>query len=87
MRLENIVKIKLYEYNKIILKFISNRIIMLLVNANTCSKILKGVTIMNEREYIVQAIKELVPECEDIELLQLILTMLTDSAGSVLSSH
>jgi hypothetical protein len=82
-----IVKIKLYEYNKIILKFVPNRIIMLLVNTNTCSKILKGVTIMNERENMVQAIKELLPECEDNELLQLILAMLIDSSGSALSSH
>ena len=42
---------------------------------------------MNERENTVQAIKELLPECEDNELLQLILSMLIDSSGSVLSSR
>ena len=69
------------------MKFVANRIIMLLVNTNICSKIQKGANIMNERENVIQAIKELVPECNDIELLQLILAMLIDSAGSVLSSH
>ena len=42
---------------------------------------------MNERENLIQVIKELIPECNDTELLQLILSMLMDSAGSVLSSH
>ena len=42
---------------------------------------------MNERENVIQAIKELVPECNDTELLQLILAMLIDSVGSVLTSH
>ena len=42
---------------------------------------------MNEREYMLQAIKELLPECEDIELLQLILSMLMDSAGLVLPAQ
>ena len=61
---------------------------MLLVNTNICSKIQKGVTIMNERENIIQAIKSLLPECEDVELLQLILAMLIDySTDLTLSSH
>lgn len=42
---------------------------------------------MNERENIVQAIKETLPECEDIELLQLILSMLMDAAGNALPAQ
>ena len=69
------------------MKFVANRIIMLLVNTNICSKIQKGANIMNERENLIQAIKGLLPECEDIELLQLILAMLIDSADLTLTSH
>lgn len=42
---------------------------------------------MNERDYIIQAIKELLPDCNDIELLQLILSMLMDSAGIASPAH
>lgn len=42
---------------------------------------------MNERDYIIQSIIELLTECEDIELIQLILNMLRDSAGSISPAH
>lgn len=42
---------------------------------------------MNERDFVIQSIIELLAECEDIELIQLILSMLRDTVGLVSPAH